>query len=337
LWQVTAKYGIPYFANFLNSDMKAEDARSMCCRLRLDNRELRKRGGGLFGANPLTGSIGVVTINLPRIGYRATSEGDFYHLLGQAMNTAKTSLEIKRKVLVGHTEEGLYPYSRHYLRAIHDQAGSYWANHFSTIGIVGMNECCRNFLGIGIGHPEGKAFAVRVLAFMRSKLEGFQQETNHLFNLEATPAESASYRLAKADSRAYPGIVTAGSSDTPYYTNSTHLPVGFTDDLLAALEHQDDLQTLYTGGTVLHAFVGEQIDDWRQARLLVRRIAERFHLPYFTLTPTFSICPIHGYLPGEHRFCPYEHSEAELARWGAPIMSTTRAAAAPCASQGRCT
>jgi len=319
LWRATAKYGIPYFANFINSGMKPEDARSMCCRLRLDNRVLRKRGGGLFGANPLTGSIGVVTINLPRIGYRATSEGDFFCCLEQMMETAKTSLEIKRKVLVCHTEQGLYPYSRHYLKAIHERFGSCWANHFSTIGIVGMNECCLNFLGVGIGHLQGRLFATRVLQFMRGKLESFQQETGHLYNLEATPAESASYRLAKADCGAYPDIVTAGTAETPYYTNSTHLPVGFTNDLLAALEHQDELQTMYTGGTVFHAFIGERIDDWRQARLLVQRIAERFHLPYFTLTPTFSICPIHGYLPGEHRFCPAEHSEGELQRWGVPV------------------
>ncbi len=318
LWQVTAKYGIPYFANFINSDMKPEDARSMCCRLRLDNRALRKRGGGLFGANPLTGSIGVVTINLPRIGYRATSEGDLYHRLEHMMQIAKTSLEIKRKVLVRHTEQGLYPYSRYYLRAIYERFGSYWANHFSTIGIVGMNECCLNFLGVDIGHPQGRRFAIQVLDFMRAKLEEFQGETGHLYNLEATPAESASYRLAKADRRAYPDVLTAGTAETPYYTNSTHLPVGFTNDLLQALEHQDDLQLLYTGGTVFHAFIGERVDDWRQARLLVQRVAERFHLPYFTLTPTFSVCPVHGYLPGEQRFCPYEHAEGELQRWGVP-------------------
>ncbi len=318
LWQVSAKYGIPYFANFINSDMKPEDARSMCCRLRLDNRALRKRGGGLFGANPLTGSIGVVTINLPRIGYRATGEGDFYHRLEHMMQIAKTSLEIKRKVLVRHTEQGLYPYSRHYLKGINERFGSAWANHFSTIGIVGMNECCRNFLAVDIGHPQGRQFAIQVLQFMRAKLEEFQGETGHLYNLEATPAESASYRLAKADRKAYPDILTAGTVPTPYYTNSTHLPVGFTNDLLQALEHQDDLQLLYTGGTVFHAFIGERIDDWRQARLLVRRVAERFHLPYFTLTPTFSICPVHGYLPGEQRFCPHEHTEGELQRWGVP-------------------
>nr|MBC7245885.1 ribonucleoside triphosphate reductase [Chloroflexota bacterium] len=316
LWRVTAKYGIPYFANFINSDLKPEDARSMCCRLRLDNRELRKRGGGLFGANPLTGSIGVVTINLPRIGYRATSEDDLFYRLAHVMEVARTSLEIKRKVLVRHTEQGLYPYSRYYLQPVYEHFGSYWANHFSTIGIVGMNECCLNFLGVGIGHPEGRDLAIRVLRFMRQKLQDFQSETGHLYNLEATPAESASYRLAKADRKQYPDIITAGTTETPYYTNSTHLPVGFTDDLFEALEHQDELQTLYTGGTVFHAFLGEQIDDWRQARLLVRRIAERYHMPYFTLTPTFSICPVHGYLPGAHRYCPYEHTAAELERWG---------------------
>jgi anaerobic ribonucleoside-triphosphate reductase len=319
LWQVTAKYGIPYFANFINSDLKPEDARSMCCRLRLDNRELRKRGGGLFGANPLTGSIGVVTINLPRIGYRATSEDDLFYRLAHIMEVARTSLEIKRKVLVRHTEQGLYPYSRYYLQPVRDSLGSYWANHFSTIGIVGMNECCLNFLGVGIGHPEGRDLAIRVLQFMRQKLQDFQSETGHLYNLEATPAESASYRLAKADRKQYPDIITAGTKETPYYTNSTHLPVGFTDDLFQALEHQDELQTLYTGGTVFHAFLGEQIDDWRQARLLVRRIAERYHLPYFTLTPTFSICPVHGYLPGAHRYCPYEHTADELERWGVVV------------------
>ena len=316
LWQVTAKYGIPYFANFINSDMQPEDARSMCCRLRLDNRTLRRRGGGLFGANPLTGSIGVVTINLPRIGYRATSEADFFFRLSQVMETAKNSLETKRKVLTRHTEEGLYPYSRHYLKAVADGLGSHWANHFSTIGIVGMHECCRNFLGVGIDDPQGHDFALRVLNYMRAKLEDFQEATGNLYNLEATPAESASYRLARADRKQYPDIITSGTQETPYYTNSTHLPVGHTTDLLQALQHQDDLQSLYTGGTVLHTFIGERIEDWRQARLLVRRIAEQFRLPYFTLTPTFSVCPVHGYLPGEQRFCPCEHTEAELERFG---------------------
>jgi ribonucleoside-triphosphate reductase len=316
VWRMTAKYGIPYFANFINSDMKPEDARSMCCRLRLDNRELRKRGGGLFGANPLTGSIGVVTINMPRLGHQARDEADFTDRLSRLMDTARTSLEIKRKILEQLTEQGLYPYSRHYLGDVKQSQGAYWANHFSTIGLNGMNEACQNFLGVDIAHPEGKAFSIRILTYMRERLSEYQQQTDHLFNLEATPAEGASYRLAKADRKKYPGIVAAGTQDVPYYTNSTHLPVGYTDDLFEALAHQDDLQVLYTGGTVLHGFIGEQIDDWRQARLLVRRIAENFRLPYYTLTPTFSVCPVHGYISGEHEYCPYEHSAQDVERFG---------------------
>ncbi len=328
VWQMTAKYGIPYFANFVNSDMSPDDARSMCCRLRLDNRELRKRGGGYFGANPLTGSIGVVTINLARLGYLARDEEDFFRRLERLMEMAKTSLEIKRKTLERFTEKGLYPYARHYLAGIKKIAGAYWANHFSTIGLNGMNEACLNFLGtsarlrraqssrsvepVGIAHPDGKAFALKTLHFMREKLRDFQVETGNLYNLEATPAEGASYRLAKADKTHFSDIITAGKDEAPYYTNSTHLPVGYTDDVFEALEHQDDLQVLYTGGTVFHAFLGERIDDWRQARLLVRRIAENFRLPYYTLTPTFSICPIHGYISGEHFHCPYDHTPDEL-------------------------
>jgi len=316
VWQMTAKYGIPYFSNFINSDMKPEDARSMCCRLRLDNRELRKRGGGLFGANPLTGSIGVVTINMPRIGFLSETEGEFFDRLARLMDIARTSLEIKRKILEQLTEQGLYPYSRYYLSAIKQSQGAYWANHFSTIGLNGMNEACLNLMETSIADPAGKAFAVRVLRFMRDRLTEYQESTGHLYNLEATPAEGATYRLAKADRDRFPNIVTAGTTEVPYYTNSTHLPVGQTDDIFEALKHQDDLQVLYTGGTVLHGFVGEQIDDWRQARLLVRRIAEHFRLPYYTLTPTFSICPVHGYIPGGHEFCPYEHSAADLERFG---------------------
>jgi len=316
IWQMTARYGIPYFANFVNSDMNPEDARSMCCRLRLDNRELRKRGGGLFGANPLTGSVGVVTINMPRIGYLAGSKEDFNDRLERVMAQARTSLEIKRKVLEGFTSAGLYPYCKHYLEAINEQQGNYWGNHFATIGLNGMNECCLNFVGHDIAHPEGKAFAVEVLEHMREVLRRYQEETGSLYNLEATPAESASYRLAKADKQRYTNIITAGTDETPYYTNSTHLPVDYTNDLFAALEHQDPLQVLYTGGTVLHAFLGECISDWRQARLLVRRIAERYSLPYYTLTPTFSICPVHGYIAGEHAFCPYEHTKEELEKHG---------------------
>jgi ribonucleoside-triphosphate reductase len=319
IWHMTAKYGIPYFSNFINSDMTPEDARSMCCRLRLDNRELRKRGGGLFGANPLTGSIGVVTINMPRLGYLSENEDELLDRLSQVMEIARTSLEIKRKILEQLTELGLYPYSRHYLKNIKEAHGAYWANHFSTIGLNGMNEASLNFLGISIAAPEGKAFALRVLSFMRERLSEYQEETGHLFNLEATPAEGATYRLAKQDRKRYPGIITAGTNDVPYYTNSTHLPVGHTCDIFEALEHQDDLQVLYTGGTVLHGFIGEEIDDWRQARLLVQRIAESYRLPYYTLTPTFSICPIHGYIPGRHEYCPYEHSEGDLDRYGTTL------------------
>jgi len=235
------------------------------------------------------------------------------------MDVARTSLEIKRKILEQLTERGLYPYSRYYLSNIKKSQGTYWANHFSTIGLTGMNETCHNFLGTSIAHPEGKAFAVRVLSFMRDRLSAYQEETGVLFNLEATPAESASYRLAKIDKEHNPGVITAGTRDVPYYTNSTHLPVSYTDDIFEALEHQDDLQVLYTGGTVLHGFIGEQIDDWRQARRLVRRIAENFRLPYYTLTPTFSICPIHGYIPGKHEFCPYSHSPEDLERYGVMV------------------
>lgn len=319
VWQMTAKYGIPYFSNFINSDMKPEDARSMCCRLRLDNRELRKRGGGLFAANPLTGSIGVVTLNMARIGYLAENEEHFWTLLEAAMRLAQKSLEIKRKVLEQFTEAGLYPYSRYYLAAIKQRFDSYWANHFLTIAVNGMNECCLNFLGVDIFHQEAQDFSAGVLLFMRERIREFQLETDHLYNLEASPAESASFRLAKEDKARFPDIRTAGSDQAPYYTNSTHLPVNCTDDLFEALAHQDSLQVLYTGGTVFHGFLGEQIDDWRQARLLVHRIAENFHLPYFTLTPTFSICPVHGYIPGEHTFCPYEHTAEDLARFGVTI------------------
>jgi len=286
------------------------------CRLRLDNRELRKRSGGLFAAAPLTGSAGVVTINLPRLGYLASDEADFMERLEQLMEVACTSLEIKRKMLEQLTERGLYPYSRHYLRTVRQQTGACWSNHFSTIGLIGMSEACQNLLGVGIAHPEGKAFAIRTLEFMREVLSHFQEETGNLYNLEATPAEGASFRLARADKQAFPAIITAGTEASPYYTNSTQLPVSYSDDLFEVLDHQDDLQTLYTGGTVLHIFLGEQLHDWRQARRLVRLVTESYRLPYFTITPTFSICPVHGYIPGEHRYCPYEHTQEELKRYG---------------------
>jgi ribonucleoside-triphosphate reductase (formate) len=308
IWEMTAKYGIPYFSNFVNSDMDPEDARSMCCRLRLDNRELRRRGGGLFGSNPLTGSIGVVTLNLPRAAFQAGGSREAFHArLAELMRLAFESLEIKRKQLERFTEEGLYPYSRFYLTAIRERSGHYWDNHFSTIGLVGMNEACRNLIGCGIDTAEGRELAEATLQFMRKQLEAFQEETGHLYNLEATPAEGTSFRLARADRKRFPEIIAAGADD-PYYTNSTQLPVGSTDDIFEALMHQDSLQTLYTGGTVFHGFLGERLEDWHAARLLVRRIAENFHLPYFTLSPTFTICPVHGYITGEHFECPHHQA-----------------------------
>ena len=307
IWEMTAKYGIPYFSNFINSDMDPEDARSMCCRLRLDNRELRRRGGGLFGSNPLTGSIGVVTLNLPRAAYLAESEQAFFDRIAEFMRLAQESLEIKRKQLERFTADGLYPYSRFYLEGIRERSGNFWDNHFSTIGLIGMNEACLNLVGSGIDTAEGKHLAIRTLRFMRSQLEIYQEETGHLYNLEATPAEGTSFRLAQRDRAMYPEIITAGE-DEPYYTNSTQLPVGCTDDIFQALSHQDGLQTLYTGGTVFHGFLGERIDDWRSARLLVKRIAENFHLPYFTVSPTFTICPVHGYIAGEHFECPHHQA-----------------------------
>ncbi len=304
IWEMTAKYGIPYFSNYINSDMDPEDARSMCCRLRLDNRELRRRGGGLFGSNPLTGSIGVVTLNLPRAAYVSHDKEAFFSRISELMRLAHDSLELKRKQLERFTEDGLYPYSQYYLSAIHERSGHYWDNHFSTIGLIGMNEASLNLIGCGIDSGAGHALAIETLEYMRKQLEAFQEETGHLYNLEATPAEGTSFRLASADRKRFPDIITAGE-DQPYYTNSTQLPVGSTTDLFEALSHQDGLQTLYTGGTVLHGFLGERIEDWRAARLLVRRIAENFHLPYFTISPTFTVCPEHGYIVGEHFACPH--------------------------------
>ena len=307
LWQATAKYGIPYFANFINSDMKPEDARSMCCRLRLDTRELRTRGGGLFGSNPLTGSIGVVTINLPRIAFLSKPSDhptdEFFSRLTSLMELAKESLEIKRKVLESFTDSGLYPYSKFYLSTIKERFGEYWKNHFSTIGLVGMNEACLNLFGEPITSQQGQEFALKTLRFMREKLVGFQQETGNNYNLEATPAEGVSYRLALLDTKRYPGIITAGKR-RPYYTNSSQLPVNYSDDVFEVLELQDELQSSYTGGTVLHIFVGERITDTRSIKLLIKNIFENYKLPYLTVTPTFSICPVHGYIPGEHKECP---------------------------------
>jgi len=305
LWEVTAKYGIPYFSNFINSDMKPDDVRSMCCRLRLDNRDLRKRGGGLFGANPLTGSIGVVTINMPRIGYLSKSKEEFKKRLYDLMVLAKESLEIKRKIIEKFTDENLYPYSKFYLRNIKKRTGKYWINHFSTIGLVGMNEACLNLLGKNIGTKEGLSFALEIMDFMRETLLKFQEETGNNYNLEATPAEGTSYRLARIDKMKFPDIICANEEAyrkgaEPFYTNSSHLPVNFTDDIFEALELQDELQTKYTGGTVMHLFIGEKIDSPEGVKKLVKVICENFRLPYFTITPTFSICPEHGYLPGEN-------------------------------------
>jgi ribonucleoside-triphosphate reductase len=318
IWEMTAKYGIPYFANFINSDMSAEDARSMCCRLRLDNRELRKRGGGLFGANPLTGSIGVVTINLPRLAYKSKSEDEFYIELERIMNLAKNSLEIKRKALEAFTENDLYPYTKYYLGDIFEREGKFWVNHFSTIGLVGMNEACINLLNTDISSIEGKDFAKKTLDFMRDIILKFQEESGCLFNLEATPAEGVSYRFAMHDKKMFPDIKTSGNAE-PYYTNSVHLPVNHTDDMFDVLDHQDELQTRFTGGTVVHLFLGEKIDDISTVKTLVKKIAENYSLPYFTITPTFSICPVHGYISGEHKYCPYEHSGEEKKKFGIEV------------------
>jgi len=315
LWEITAKYGIPYFANFVNSDMDPEDARSMCCRLRLDNRELRSRGGGLFGANPLTGSIGVVTINMPRLGFKAASEDEFLESLGRLMDMAKSSLEIKRKVLENFTQSNLYPYTRYYLADVYNRTGKFWVNHFSTIGLVGMNEACINLIGKDISTEEGKAFTVRVLDMMRDRIASYQEESGNLYNLEATPAEGVSYRFAKHDRDTFPDIVTAGAGE-PYYTNSIHLPVGYSDDVFEVLDHQNELQARFTGGTVVHCFIGEKIDDPNIVKLLIRKITENYSIPYFTITPTFSVCPVHGYIPGSHKFCPYDHTDEELERFG---------------------
>ncbi|HFD04582.1 MAG TPA: ribonucleoside triphosphate reductase [Firmicutes bacterium] len=344
VWLMTAKYGIPYFSNFVNTDMNPDDARSMCCRLRLDNRELRKRenllklkfgkeqdekredeinrakvrGGGLFGANPLTGSVGVVTINVPRIAFKSKSKEEYFKNLEKIMDIAKDSLEIKRKVLENFTNMGLYPYARFYLRNIKEKFGSYWANHFSTIGLVGMNEASLNLIGKDIATEEGQKFAVETLQFMRERLGKYQDETGNLYNLEASPAEGTSYRLAKIDKEKFPDIITQGT-DAPFYTNSTQLPVDFKGDVFEALKLQDNLQTQYTGGTVFHIFLGESINDIDSCKNLVKKVAYTFKLPYYTITPTFSICPVHGYIPGEYQFCPYEHTEEELKKYGIEI------------------
>lgn len=302
LFEMTAKYGTPYFQNFVNSDLDPADVRSMCCRLQLDKRELRKRGGGLFGSDELTGSIGVVTLNMPRLGYLAQGKSDFYRRLGHLMDLAAESLRIKRKVCSRLLEGGLFPYTRRYLKN--------FDSHFNTIGLVGMNECSRNFIGMDIAQLDGKAFAEEVLDYMRKKLQDYQVDSGELYNLEATPAESTSYRLAKHDKSRYPDIITAGD-EQPYYTNSTQLPAEYTDDLFEALDHQESLQSRYTGGTVFHMFLGEAVDDWRGVRDLVRSVSAKYRIPYYTISPTFSVCPIHGYISGEHFACPKCKAEKE--------------------------
>ena len=309
--EITCKYGIPYFANYINSDLSPEDAVSMCCRLRLDVSELRKRGGGLFGSNPHTGSIGVVTINLPRIGYLSKTEGEFLERVRHMAVIAKTSLEIKRKIVEAQSERGLYPYSTHYLRGVKERTGEYWANHFNTIGIVGMNEACLNFMGKDISTPEGQAFTIRVMNYMREIMVEFQKETGHMYNLEATPAEGTSYRLALLDKKYYPGIITAGEEDV-YYTNSAQLPVGFGEDIMETVRLQDEIQSLFTGGTVQHLYLGESVKDINAAKKLIKKIFETSKMPYISITPTFSVCPNHGYIDGEHFTCPECGAEAEV-------------------------
>lgn len=298
LFEMTAKYGTPYFSNYINSDMEPSDVRSMCCRLRLDLRELRKKSGGYFGSGESTGSVGVVTINMPRIAYLAKDEKDFYDRLTKMMDIAARSLKVKRNVITKLLDEGLYPYTKRYLGTFN--------NHFSTIGLVGMNEACLNakWLKDDLTHEDAQVFTKNVLNFMREKLSDYQEEYGDLYNLEATPAESTSYRLAKKDKEKYPDIITASNDDTPYYTNSSHLPVGFTSDIFEALDIQDELQTLYTSGTVFHAFLGERLDGWKSAANLVRKIAENYKLPYYTLSPTYSVCKNHGYITGEVYKCP---------------------------------
>ncbi len=309
--KITCKYGIPYFANYVNSDLSPEDAVSMCCRLRLDKRELRKRGGGLFGSNPMTGSIGVYTINMPRIGYLANTREEFFERLENIARIGKTSLEIKRKVIEHQSEKGLYPYSTHYLRDIKARTGEYWTNHFNTIGLVGMNECCLNFLGKDIGTEEGKNFGIEVMNFLRDLMSQFQEETGHSYNLEATPAEGTTYRLARLDHQMYPDIIQAGKEE-PFYSNSSQLPVEYTDDIFECMDLQDELQSLYTGGTVQHLYIGERIENIEVCKNLIKSIFEKYKMPYISLTPTFSVCPDHGYITGEHFTCPSCGRDAEV-------------------------
>ncbi len=313
IMEMTCKYGIPYFSNYVNSDLSPQDALSMCCRLRLDTSELRKRGGGLFGSNPLTGSIGVVTLNLPRLAYESKDEEEFLIRLSKLASLSKESLELKRKVVERETDRGMYPFSARWLQGIKSKEGLWWANHFSTIGIVGMEEACENLLGADhdLTTAEGQAFALRTLGYLRDLISSYQAETGNYYNLEATPAEGTSYRLARLDKELYPDIITAGEN-VPYYTNSSQLPVNFTDDIFETLDLQDDLQCQYTGGTVLHLYLGERITDIEVAKKLLKTAFTRYKLPYLSLTPTFSTCDDHGYLVGEQRVCPHCGKETEV-------------------------
>lgn len=311
IMEMTRKFGTPYFANFINSDLSPEDIRSMCCRLRLDNRELRHRGGGLFGANPLTGSINVVTLNMGRIGYTSKDISEFKRQVRKLMEYAKEICDSKREMLEQYIEAGLYPYSQYYLESVKQATGEYFKNHFSTIGLNGMNEACENLLGVDITTKEGNDFAVEIMEFMNRVIQLFQEETGSLWNLEASPAEGTSYRFARLDKKLYPSIKTAGYEE-PYYTNSTQLPVGATDDIFEAVELQEKLQTLYTGGTVLHGFLGEQIESADTCKMFIKKVMESTAIPYITVTPTFSICEDHGYLSGEHFQCPKCGKEAEV-------------------------
>ncbi|MDD3919257.1 MAG: ribonucleoside triphosphate reductase, partial [Candidatus Pacebacteria bacterium] len=305
LWEASAKYGINNFANYINSDMNPSDSRSMCCRLRLDLTQLNNRGGGgLFGSGSLTGSIGVVTLNLPRIGYCSKTKKEFLEKLGELMDVAKESLEIKRKTIENYADKGLYPYSKYYLAGVKKAKGQYFANHFATIGIIGMHEALINFLGEGVNTEKGKRTALDIMDFMRNRLVEYQTETGNLYNLEATPAESTAYRLAKKDKALYPDIITGGTKKIPYYTNSTQLPVNYTDDIFEEFDLQDEIQCKYTGGTTEHIFLGEEISDIETTKKLVKKVFETYRLPFITLTPTFSICPVHGYVAGKHFNCP---------------------------------
>ncbi|RKV96357.1 MAG: ribonucleoside triphosphate reductase [Candidatus Saccharimonas sp.] len=317
LWEASAKYGIPYFSNFVNSDMSPEDARSMCCRLRIDNRQLEYRGGGLFGSNPMTGSVGVVTINLPRLALKSKDEAEFRKGLDYLMEKAKESLEVKRKTLEVLTDKNLYPYTKFYLRDIKKRFGVYWKNHFSTIGLIGMNEAALNLLGADIGSDTGKEFAERTLDYMRNRLVEFQKETGNNYNLEATPAEGTTYRLARIDKADFPETAhfangIGAAVEHPFYTNSTHLPVNYTDDLFELLDLQDELQTKYTGGTVIHFFLGERMANAKTLKGLVKKICDNYRLPYFTFSPSFSICRNHGYLLGEQAHCPKCNEPCEV-------------------------